>query len=375
MINSLWKRIMNKTTSPDPSASTQAVDSADQLLYRVGRFFGRYLSLTDEQALILAVWTLHTHCYWTARTTPYLYICSTEKQSGKTLCLELLNLVCADSWLATGVTPAALAKKIIQSRPTVLLDECQTIFGGSDRQVRGLLVSGSKSSGIYEGPAAVNVFCPKAFAGVRILPPAIDERSIPIILHPAKPDDRNQRFVPAQALKEAESLVAAMRQWVDQHQPDLYKIQPYTREQFPQELTPRQQDLVEPLLQIADRIPGKIPGQIRYCLLTVFQRDTSHGCFTQLLADIRDIFNNNTLDRIPSEDVLLSLNALKTRPWRTWSNGGPMNAKNLASILAPHGITSRNVRISTEVYKGYRKRDFSPLWNHHLPEKPAAVQP
>src|SRR5436189_4162443 len=168
------EHLMNNPAFSSQSVSPQ-IETADQMLYCLARFFNQYLSCEPEQVAVLSVWTLHTYCFSAARTTPYLNICSHEKQSGKTLCLELLSLLCAGSWYATGITPAALTKKIMKSRPAVLLDECQTIFGSSDKQVRGLLVSGAKSSGIYEGASAVNVFCPKAFAGMPIMPPALDD--------------------------------------------------------------------------------------------------------------------------------------------------------------------------------------------------------
>ena len=300
---------MNNPAFSSQSVSPQ-IETADQMLYCLARFFNQYLSCEPEQVAVLSVWTLHTYCFSAARTTPYLNICSHEKQSGKTLCLELLSLLCAGSWYATGITPAALAKKIMKSRPAVLLDECQTIFGSSDKQVRGLLVSGAKSSGIYEGASAVNVFCPKAFAGMPVLPPAIDDRSIPILLHPVKPGAPIQRFVPERAIKEAESLVAALRQWAGHNQTALREIAPYTREQFPPELSPREQDLVEPLLQIADRIGGKVPEQIRSCLVEILQHDSAKSCFTQLLADIHDAYGNNSRDRLPSAALLDSLNSI-----------------------------------------------------------------
>jgi hypothetical protein len=104
-----------------------------------------------------------------------------------------------------------LVKKIIKSRPTVLLDECQTVFGGSDRQIRGILVSGNRVDENYEakgGAETVPVFCPKAFAGMRILPAAIAERCINIVLSPNTGDTQTWGFVSKIALKEAEAVVA-----------------------------------------------------------------------------------------------------------------------------------------------------------------------
>ena len=128
----------------------QPVDvPAEEMIHRLASFFSQYLRCAPELLPVLSLWTLHTHCLAAADATPYLNIYSTEKQSGKTLCLELLSLVCARPWYATGITPNALTRKLVSSQPTALLDECQTIFSASDRKVRGLLVSGSRRGGLY----------------------------------------------------------------------------------------------------------------------------------------------------------------------------------------------------------------------------------
>ena len=127
--------------------------SAEQMFFRLWAFFEKHLRASPEQLGLLTIWTVHTQCYSAFGVTPYLNICSREKQSGKTLCLELLNLVSNTAWFATGATPAALTNAVLGSRPTVLLDECQTIFGASDKKVRGLLVSGCQRG----RPSAANV--------------------------------------------------------------------------------------------------------------------------------------------------------------------------------------------------------------------------
>src|SRR5436305_14791951 len=113
------------------SASSAEHDAvpARQMVYRLAGFFRQYLHCTPEQLAVLSLWTLHTHCIAAARNTPYLNIGAIQKQSGRTLCLKLLELVCANPWYVTGISPGALARKVAADRPTVLLDECDTIFG------------------------------------------------------------------------------------------------------------------------------------------------------------------------------------------------------------------------------------------------------
>jgi hypothetical protein len=343
------------------------------MLYRLGRFFRQYLHCTPHQLAVLSLWTLHTHCFSGAGVTPYLNICSREKESGKTLCMELLSLVCADPWYAAGINAGALVRKLVCSRPTVLLDECQTLFGFSDRKIRGLLVSGSKRGGTYEAPqrGPVDVFCPKAFAGMAILPPAIAARSIPVVLKATKPDGTTRRFIIAQAREEAAPLVAWIKQWSSQKLAEVTNAIPYTRDQMPGELSLRQQDCVEPLLHIADLISGQVPKHASAALVELFRLDSTQSCFMQLLSDIRDAFPKAGIGhRIPTSALLNFLNTLASRPWRTWHDGQPMTPVDLARILRPFGIAPEPIRLSRVlVVKGYCTRDFFPLWQHHLGEK------
>lgn len=346
---------------------------AEEMIQRLASFFSQYLHCDPDLLPVLCLWTLHTHCLKAANATPYLNICSTERQSGKTLCLELLGLVCAHPWYVTGITPAALTCKLATSQPTALLDECQTLFSVSDTMVRGLLVAGSRRGGLYEfmqknmaSPSVVEVFCPKAFAGMRILPPAIDSRCIPIPLHALRGPAHLKRFTPAQAREEAAPLVAWLNQWSSDNLPALRSLAPYSRSQMPPELNPRQQDLVEPLLQIAGLIGGSVPKDLHLALVKCFHRHSARGCFVQLLSDVRAAFDAVRTRSISSMSLLKFLNSIKSRPWSTWHDGDPMTPIDLARILRPHGISPKNIRDCGSVYKGYVVSDFRALWQHHL---------
>jgi hypothetical protein len=81
------------------SDSTASQITGAALLEHVTAFSGQYLSCSPGQLDILALWFLHTHVFNTAPVTPYLNIHSRQKQSGKTLCLELLSLLSLQPWL------------------------------------------------------------------------------------------------------------------------------------------------------------------------------------------------------------------------------------------------------------------------------------
>jgi hypothetical protein len=83
----------------------------------------RYVVLSEEQTVLVALWILHTHALDAAEATPYLAIRSAEKRSGKTRLLEVLRLLVARPWLTGRVTAAVLVRKTSAEQPTLLLDE------------------------------------------------------------------------------------------------------------------------------------------------------------------------------------------------------------------------------------------------------------
>jgi hypothetical protein len=257
------------------------------------------------------------------------------------------------------------------------LDECQTVFGADDKKVRGVLVSGCQRGGTYEfarrapsPPSLVEVFCPKAFAGMAILPPAVDDRSIPIVLQAAKPDATIRRFFIEQATQEAAPLIVWLRQWAVQKRTEIANAAPYPRDLMPAELNARQQDCVEPLLHLADLIGGQVPKDARAALIKIFQHDSTQSHFLHLLSDVRLaclLFRSLSLS---TSHLLQFLNGLGDRPWSTWHHGGPMTPIDLARILHPFGIGPRTIRENRLlVYKGYYFEEFKPLWARHLPKE------
>jgi chloramphenicol 3-O-phosphotransferase len=75
------------------------IDNGAELLDDIVKFMRRFIVATDEQLTAAALWIVHTHAFAAAEMTPYLYITSPEKRSGKTRLLKLLQLLCAKPWV------------------------------------------------------------------------------------------------------------------------------------------------------------------------------------------------------------------------------------------------------------------------------------
>jgi len=347
------------------------------------------LQCSDHQRTVLALWVLHTHCSTAAQVTPYLAIQSAQKQSGKTLCLKLLSLLCDFPALTAGFTANALTRRIDGPISTVLLDECQATVGTRARSkgpvLRAILASGYHCGlGYTDATHERNAFSPKAFAGMGQLPEALADRSISIILEPlesgpwpsaAKPaKPRVQRFDLGRANKEARLLKEQLLAWAEENLPDLEGKPVYSEEDFPPNLSPRRRDMSEPLLQLADFIGGHWPNRIREALAGIFEAETGFELrhSRQLLADIRDCFAHHAFpERLSTADLLAWMNTLPTRPW-DMNEAGSITARTLARLLLAFDIHPRVQRIGSvlgrreSLARGYQLQDFIEPWQTHL---------
>src|SRR5437016_4846921 len=182
MLNQNLAALTELATRPEsteePAIEGPKIDGS-ALLDQVSQFIGRYLQCSEHQRTVMALWALHTHCLSVAQFTPYLSIQSAEKQSGKTLCLQLLSLLCESPALTAGFTASTLARRMDtrSNEPisALLLDECQATVGTHARPknpaLRAILASGFQIGPGYTGKSGERaIFAPKAFAGRGPLP-------------------------------------------------------------------------------------------------------------------------------------------------------------------------------------------------------------
>src|SRR3954451_5301260 len=112
-----------------------------RLIARVRGFITEYTAMPGEHYNdLLALYVLHTHAFDTARTTPYIYLTSQGPGSGKTRVMEVLTELCRGSLMFAGMTGATAFRLIEARRPTLFIDEVDTIYSGSKNEdLRGVL--------------------------------------------------------------------------------------------------------------------------------------------------------------------------------------------------------------------------------------------
>ena len=130
----------------------------------------------------------------------YPYICLTgEKGSGKTKVLDILQCVAFNALQLVSVTPAVLFRLVNSLRPTVLIDEAETM---SD-DLRAIVNVGYKKGATVARcigedwqPRFFEVFSPKCLASIQGLGDVTEDRAIVLVM--AKPpldDNRRNRSV------------------------------------------------------------------------------------------------------------------------------------------------------------------------------------
>jgi Protein of unknown function (DUF3631) len=339
-------------------------------------FIIRFVSLSEAQARVVALWVVHTYCLDAADCTPYLSVNSAEKQSGKTRLLEVLELLVFEHWLTGRVSSAVLARKIDAKHPTLLLDESDTAFGSEKEYaeaLRGLLNTGYRRGGVSsccvgQGPRITYkdfaTFCPKAIAGIGKLPDTVADRSIPIRLKRAQ-RGKVERFRKREAEGEAEQIKTKLLAWCAANLEALREARP----EIPSLLSDRQADVTEPLLAIADLAGGGWPEAARRALMELCAiaqaNDDSIGA--KLLFDVRQIFADKRTDEMPSTILAECLAQIETSPWGEWSKGKPLSAAKLARLLKPFDIFPDRIGDRDSRVRGYKLSQFQDAFSRYLP--------
>jgi hypothetical protein len=358
--------------------------SGSEILHRLTAYLRRYVVLTDEQADLVALWLVHTNALDAADTTPYLEVVSAEKRSGKTRLLEVLSTVAAKPWFTGRVTAAVLVRKVADLAPTLLLDESDAAFQGDkdySEALRGILNSGFRRGGVASlcvgqganlSYADFPVFSPKAIAGIGRLPDTISDRAIKIELRRRARSEPVERFRLRKVEPEAKTLKAEAAAWAGAHVERLAGLEL----PLPEELDDRAQEICEPLLAVAEVAGGDWPERARRAVIVLAgesAREDSESLGIRLLRDIRAVFEDKQADRLPTGELLESLQAAEEAPWGSL-RGAPLGARGLARMLKPYGVKPEKLREGDHTFRGYRRADFEDAWMRYAPAPPEEAE-
>jgi 5S rRNA maturation endonuclease (ribonuclease M5) len=349
------------------------------LLRDLEAYVRRYVVLPEGAALPIAVWVLHTYMVDEFLITPYLVITSPEKRCGKSLLLDLLHEIVCKPLGTANISEAALFRVVDSEHPTLLLDEAQILRDRSDRSaaLHDLLAAGHRrgqravrmvGQGAALNPREFDVFCAKAIALIGRPTDVILDRGIEIRMQRRAPHERVERFRLRRVQAEAEELRSKIEEWVVANRRAV--ALEYEQIEPPAFLNDRAADNWAPLfaiIQVAD--PSRL-SELERCAAILSGGGVPEDVESlgiRLLADIRRVFEERGVDRLPTSQLIEALAELEESPWgNLHGHGRAITPHDLARRLRPYGVHPRKWREGERTIRGYTFEDFKDVFMRYL---------
>ena len=283
-------------------------------------------------------------------------------------------MLVARPWLTGRTSAAALVRKVDADAPTLLLDESDAAFGGEKEYaeaLRGILNSGYRRSGkttLCVGQGAnisfrdFSTFGAKAIAGIGRLPDTVEDRALRIELKRRKKDEPVERFRERDVRGVTKPIRTALQVWATDESVARLRA---ARPSLPDALDDRAQDVVEPLLAIADLAAGEWPTRARDAAVVLIGQREEQDINVELLADIWTVFDESDVTFIGSTELVHRLVAIEGRPWGDWQRGKAITARAVADRLRAFGI----IPASNGLVRGYQRDRFLDAWSRYPPIK------
>jgi hypothetical protein len=341
-----------------------------EVLTDVEAEFRRYVVGSDELYIALVLWVAHTHVFEVFDCTPYLHLTSPERQCGKTRALEVSKLLVARAVGSSSLTGPALFRTIEAERPTLLIDEADNVFRARDDSERlgdilGVLNDGFRRGGSVvrlvgknHEPRAFSTYCPKIIASIGGLPDTLADRCVPLRLRRKLAHESVERFRYRVAAPQLEALRAQLGVAVAAHSDALGAAFP----ELPTALSDRQGDAWEPLFAIADAAGGNWPARVRAAAVELHAHGAETVVEPELLRDIREVFDADSLSRITSMELGTALERLDGSGWAEVRGGRGLTAYHLAKLLKPYGVAPLK---TTKGWRGYERQQFEDAWRRY----------
>ena len=356
------------TVTPWP----EPIDPA-QVLDDIAATTRRFIVCTPEVANTVALWAAMTWFMDSVHVAPLAMITAPEKRCGKTQLMTIISRLSARAVVASNISPAALYRTIQAWSPALMIDEADT-FMRDNEELRGIVNCGHtrdtafviRTTGDDHTPTRFSTWGAKAIAGIGRLADTLMDRSIILELRRKLPTEQVERLRYAEP-----SLFPNLRSMLARFAEDCQEEVRIARPDLPENLNDRQQDNWEPLLAIAQVTGGDWPSKALKAAQKLSGTESmAQTIGTELLADIRAIFENRNIDRIKTADLIDALCDDDEAPWCAYNRGKAISSRQIAKRLKDYGITSGTIRISGTTAKGYLLADFTEAFSRYIPATP-----
>jgi putative DNA primase/helicase len=328
--------------------------------------------------MVVTMWIMLTWLLEKSSVLPRLIITAPDKGCGKTVCLTVVGLLSQRSLQSSSISPASFFRLVEAYQPTLLIDEADTLPKDSD-QIRGLLNAGhtkesanvvrtEEVNGQYT-PVLFKCFCPVALAGIKLekkLAGTVLSRGIIIQLRKKLKDEKVQKV--RRASKQAmETLKEKLARFAIDFGSKFEKLEPEL-----EELGNRDADNWEPLLAVAELCGPEWYERIKQAAIAITDDTTAESIDIKLLRDIKAVFEARKAAQLATSDLIDGLAKMETAPWKHFSRGMCINARQVADRLESFGV--KPVQLGTKGpdgknRRGYRLSDFADAFERYLDDK------
>jgi uncharacterized protein DUF3631 len=339
--------------------------------------FVDYLVLPKGIPFVASLWVIATHIHELFDCFPYLTVTSPTKRCGKTRFAEILELLCARPLMSVNISEAALFRSIENEKPTVIIDEAETLRNRESERAQYLL--SILQAGFRQGAYVLRcvgkdfavkkfpVFCPKAILAIGNLPDTLMDRSVVISMRRHLQSERVARFRRRQASEQAAGIVRTITAWAEKNKKNVARAYSKQNLDF---LKDREADLWEPLFAVASvAVPDRLEELTAIAKQLSDEKsgldvDDSQGI--RMLADIRTLLSEAEHRRMSTAKLLVQLREELDGHW-----DDKLTAVKLARILRPFQVSSKQLWIGKTNARGYEYEDFEPVFKRYLPPKVA----
>ena len=223
------------------------------------------------------------------------------------------------------------------------------MFARQNDELKGLINAGHTRASAFVGrvvkvgdalePRTFSVWCPKALAGIRLnkhLPDATMSRGIIFNLRRKRPEERAERLRHADPA-EFELLASMLARFAADYAEQVRQARP----ELPNQLGDRAQDNWEPLFAIAQCAGTEWVEFAHAAALALSAIKTDENIGSELLSDIKGVFDEKWVSRITTADLLAGLIADPEAPWATYNRGKPLTPRQLSQMLEHTASTRR----------------------------------
>lgn len=359
------------TPWPDP------VDGA-ALLDEILATLKRFIICESETAIAATLWCAFTWYVDVVQVAPLAVITAPEKRCGKSQLLTLIGRLSRRPLVASNISSSAMFRVIEAHAPTLLIDEADSFFKENE-ELRGVINSGHTRQSAYvirnvgddHEPRQFSTWGAKAISGIGHLSETMMDRAVILELRRKLPTESVQRLRHAEP-RLFTTLAAKLARFAEDGAATIERARPT----LPEALNDRAQDNWEPLLAIADYAGGEWPHLARSTALKLSGvEQEAVSLSAELLADIKEVFEQKQVSRMFVSDLLATLVSDDLKSWATYNRGRPMSPKQLARRLGEYGISSKQIRMGYDNKKGYELDGFLDAFDRYLTSSPDTPLP